>query len=626
MLPLNRSAFKFIAVALGVTLGAQLARVLFPSLAWYVRDTVKPGIGGLVGAAYAPFLVGLAGPLLVRILGEKRAPWVAGIGLALARIFEQLSFSPGLDLWLAMAGMACFLWWLPQALRWGRETFIYGLAVGLAVDLLLKTFTASLDWSWLAGTLPVVAVVALAGAFLAAQWENQRLTIDTESQTGYLALPLLGVGPLFFIHWLTLNNLGWAMTVNGYSTVMAAGLMLAAAIAGIIVAHQFMSGMKYSRFWMFLAILAIPYQAYSAHQETNLFVAALTIGLTPLLVQRSTDKKSGAAAFVLALGKLLMATLALLYYLALDLPLPFEQEDIRLIAGITLGVIMLAGLIRYPRQQPIRSQWEAPVVAIAVLLGALLVWRGAGGGTMPAAPSLVPAASVRVMSYNLHSGFSTDGRNNPEEIAKTIEAAEADIVGLQELSRGWLIDGGGDLFLWLQRRLNMPYAVFGATADPVWGNAILSRYPIVATEQTPLPRLGTRIPRGVTAAQINLGNGEELLFMTTHLHHRADDLTLVHLAQLDTIITQWDDRPRTLLVGDMNARPGWVEMDKVLEVGFEDSWANAGIGDGFTSNAANPKHRIDWIFHTSDLVASDAEVIHSQASDHFPVAVTISLK
>lgn len=79
-----------------------------------------------------------------------------------------------------------------------------------------------------------------------------------------------------------------------------------------------------------------------------------------------------------------------------------------------------------------------------------------------------------------------------------------------------------------------------------------------------------------------------------------------------------------MLVGDLNARPGWRQVEELLGAGWVDSWAEAGSGDGFTSNAADPQHRIDYVFHTTDLAAVDVEVIESQASDHFAVVADIT--
>ena len=49
------------------------------------------------------------------------------------------------------------------------------------------------------------------------------------------------------------------------------------------------------------------------------------------------------------------------------------------------------------------------------------------------------------MSYNVGQGISVGGQLDPEAIARVVEASGADIVGLQEVSRSWLIASGTDL-------------------------------------------------------------------------------------------------------------------------------------------------------------------------------------
>ncbi len=130
-----------------------------------------------------------------------------------------------------------------------------------------------------------------------------------------------------------------------------------------------------------------------------------------------------------------------------------------------------------------------------------------------------------------------------------------------------------------------------------------------------------------------MGGGDTFLFISTHLQHVNDravhdvdpegDLYPVHHEQLATVLEAWGGRTPAVLVGDLNARPGWRQVMEVLDAGFVDAWEQAGSGPGYTSNAANPRHRIDWILHTADLRATDAVVIESMASDHFAVAATL---
>ena len=139
--------------------------------------------------------------------------------------------------------------------------------------------------------------------------------------------------------------------------------------------------------------------------------------------------------------------------------------------------------------------------------------------------------------------------------------------------------------------------------------------------------------RGYLGADLLIGD-ETLLFISTHLQHVNDrsahdedpeaDLYPVHTEQIGTILETWDGQTPAVLVGDFNARPGWAQIDELLAAGWVDSWAEAGDGDGFTANAARPRYRIDYIFHTPDLTATDIGVIQTQASDHFPVVADLA--
>jgi endonuclease/exonuclease/phosphatase family metal-dependent hydrolase len=160
--------------------------------------------------------------------------------------------------------------------------------------------------------------------------------------------------------------------------------------------------------------------------------------------------------------------------------------------------------------------------------------------------------------------------------------------------------------------------------DPLWGNAILSKYPLDNVETGLLPALGTLIGRGFVSAEIDTGSGDPVLFYSTHLQHKGNDKYSkeeIHIAQLAVILEHWGNRPNTILVGDFNAQPEWPQIEMILDAGFVDSWTEAGEGPGYTANARDPQHRIDWVFHTPDITANAASNIVSLASDHLPVIV-----
>jgi endonuclease/exonuclease/phosphatase (EEP) superfamily protein YafD len=97
----------------------------------------------------------------------------------------------------------------------------------------------------------------------------------------------------------------------------------------------------------------------------------------------------------------------------------------------------------------------------------------------------------------------------------------------------------------------------------------------------------------------------------------------VREAQVASLLAFWAGRSYSVLLGDLNALPDSLEMQRLEEAGLIDSWGQAGGGPGPTWPARDPYQRIDWIWHTADLSTLQAEVIDSLASDHLPVLVTL---
>jgi endonuclease/exonuclease/phosphatase family metal-dependent hydrolase len=318
-------------------------------------------------------------------------------------------------------------------------------------------------------------------------------------------------------------------------------------------------------------------------------------------------------------GLVLYLVLSFVYYASLDIAVPVPRAAIMPTAAVLVGACWVYAAARQRGgARPPETDKTGLVAVDALLLLSFVGWVVAGPEPEAVAPAGFP---VRVMTYNIHSAYNSQGRQDPEAIAQVIEESGADIVALQEVSRGWLIDGATDLPGWLSRRLGLPY-IFRGTADLVWGNAILSRYPIVDHGWGRLPLVGTLLPRGYVWAEIEVGGQEPLLVIATHLHHVEGEHE-PRLAQVPVLLEFWGARPTSVLLGDLNSQPGFPEMDLIAQAGFVDSWVEAGDGDGYSWPAVGAWERIDWIWHTPDLVARQAVATDTAASDHLPVLVTL---
>jgi endonuclease/exonuclease/phosphatase family metal-dependent hydrolase len=621
-----------------VTLGMQTMRVLFPGLAWYLKDTVGVGSMTLAGYAFGTFLIAFLAAILRRLAGPRISLWITAGGLAILRLIEQVLFSPGADLWISMAGTALFLLFLPifvGHLRAQGGDFIaprlgFGLLLGLTLDTAIHGASTTLDLSWIPGVVPLLVVLALVALVIWALVDETYPSPSASSEASWgTAMSLIALGPFLVFQALVLQNQGWMTQVGGlqpsaaFAMVMIGNLL---AFGGMTWAfarpHTFhpMLGLATAFYLGWAGFSAdTPHPGYIL---TSL-VSQLLFGwsLATLATLNAPARKRGLWRTTLGtgLGMFLFLLLSFVYYVSLDIPLPLPRSAILPSAAIIFGLIaFLASLrVRNMGRQPWRD-WTPVVIALVLAVVPLFHWLVQGPAPTAEDPSGHP---VRIMTYNVHSAYSVPGSQDPESIARVIEDSGAKIVALQEVSRGWLINGSTDLVTWLSRRLGMQL-LFQGTTGPMWGNAILTSYPILEHGTGTLPLGGALLGRGYLWARIDVGSGDSLHVIATHLHHQESEPE-VRLAQIPVLLEYWNEAPFSLILGDMNAEPHDREMELFVEAGLLDSWTEAGEGDGFTFSAGAPFKRIDFVWHTDDMLATHAERILSTASDHIAVLVTI---
>ncbi len=623
--------------ALVTMLGMQTLRVYFPSLAWYLRDTVGVGSMTLGAIAFATFLTGFLAPLVRRLFGSRGALWAAGGGLAGLRLLEQFSGRPSLDLYLSLAGSALFLIFLPAFIGHSRAVdgprapgrIAGGLILGLALDSLIKGANATLDLSWTPALGAVVIVVGLVTLTLWLLAVEPAPNSAVPSEAGMTAsLPLAAIGPVLLIQAMLLQNQGWVAEISGVASPSAMGLVLAGNFLLAAGAALAFSRPGLRRTLPAIAVglilyLALPRsESFGATLPIALLILQLGIGwlLAVILLRSGEGKRTGIAPTAVAtgLGMLLFLILAFVYYVSFDLALPIPRASVTPIAAFVAAAALIASCFgKLPAITPERDLTAATSTAGIALVGVVIA--GLLGAAAPAASA--PGTPGRVMTFNIHSAFSREGRLDPEEIARVIEAGGADVVALQEVSRGWLIDGSVDLVYWLARRTGMQ-VVFAGTADPIWGNALLSRVGFLETGAGPLPSESVLLGRGYVWGLVDLGWSEPVRVIGTHLHHIESEPG-PRLEQIPVLLNVWGGGPRTVILGDLNAEPDWPEMDLMRQAGLLDAWSLAGDGAGLTWPADDPVKRIDWVWLSPDLGAAGAETIASTASDHLAVSADL---
>lgn len=227
---------------------------------------------------------------------------------------------------------------------------------------------------------------------------------------------------------------------------------------------------------------------------------------------------------------------------------------------------------------------------------------------------------LKVMTYNIHHGKSLYGTNSIDTIAQLVSESNVDIVGFQEIESGMLRSGFLNQVEYLSTQLNMNQA-FGPNLNILggkYGNAIMSKYPIIAYENYGLP--SGREQRGFLRATIDV-NGHEIQFIVTHLGLNEEERNRqVSVIQRYMETLQGD----VILVGDFNAAQDSTEIRR-LSKKLQDVGEITGNSDQPTFDLPLLSKRIDYIFIGQGITIESYEVIKSRASDHYPVQAELVL-
>ncbi len=238
------------------------------------------------------------------------------------------------------------------------------------------------------------------------------------------------------------------------------------------------------------------------------------------------------------------------------------------------------------------------------------------------------AAPLKVSSYDINFGVGVDGRLDLDRTAAAITATGADVIGLQAVDKHWSARSGNlDEPAELARRLNM-HVVYGANLDnpPTvegqprrqYGVAILSRYPIVSSTHTLLPRPTNGEQRGLLEAVID-ANGSRVRVATTHLHTTAVE----RQAQATAIVEKLAGSAEpVVLTGVLNAASTAPELAPILTA-YRDTWKIKGVGDGFTAPAAAPTGRTVYVLVSKGVGVLSAVLGDRTASTYIPVTTEL---
>lgn len=236
-------------------------------------------------------------------------------------------------------------------------------------------------------------------------------------------------------------------------------------------------------------------------------------------------------------------------------------------------------------------------------------------------PPTDEARPLTLLTFNIRSANDKNGSVKLEEIVEEIRETDAHIIGLQEVERMMPRSGYRDQARLVAEELGYHYYyggninIFGVQ----YGNALLSKYPILAANNHKLPREKLE-PRGMIEADID-ADGSLLHVFVTHLGLSSLERSK-QVRYINGILSQ--RKGNILLLGDFNNHPDSEEMS-TLDDRLTDSAAALNQLDQFTFalKSTTPNVRLDRIYASDNITLKHHRVQPSAVSDHMLVLTQI---
>lgn len=284
--------------------------------------------------------------------------------------------------------------------------------------------------------------------------------------------------------------------------------------------------------------------------------------------------------------------------------------------------------------------------------------------------------SLTLMTYNIHVavpmgkdiGKDFSGKTELDNVSEVIMAAKPDIVALQEIEAeyGFTLpperkrSSEVNQPRYLAHKTQMSY-IFGSCIDDTrtfnpeyveWGtadhwknngkrhgeagNALLLKSKFVEPPSSgPLPYGEKEVQRAYVRAEIPESEfGHKIVVYGTHFHHVNPPTRLRQMQELLKVAKPDMEDNIVFIMGDLNHK---IDNDDsttnpirvALDAGFHDlhkDFADAAGTPADKTCCRRPQNsRIDYVLSSRPLKVLHAEVPQSDASDHYPVVVSVEL-
>jgi endonuclease/exonuclease/phosphatase family metal-dependent hydrolase len=602
----------------------ELLRVWLPSLVVILGEGRGVGPTGLAVTALGTLALA---PLVATVLGPlpPRLAWILGGALLLgSRLALGLVSGGGAQLTVATVGVAGGAVAV-AALAAGStrgDTARLGLLAGAATSFAVLAVLGSVDLAWrgglfgAAGTLAVLVITAP---------PIVRATRALDGGRSAAAWPWGALGPALILLAVLVGPAGRVAVATGWApgavAVTVVGLQALAVLGAVVGARLGPLGAGTVGAALVLIGTAAALDAQGLVAVAG--QAALSAGLGSALVSglRGGSTSPRRRGIVAGASLVLLGVLVFAAYAGALVRLPFGLHAVMLTSAALLAASALLGTVRAARlgresPSPLLGRMAAATLTIALVL--------AGVGSLRTVDDLGPReddGTLRVVLANVHYGFDVDGRQRALEVGGLLADLDADLIALNEVDRGWLVSGAPDLLATYAVATGME-AVFAPASDEVWGNALLTRLPVLEVQRTRLPRGRDPLVRSALTVVVELPDGSPLGVIVVHLSDvdRQGDTRLPQAQAIAAIVARLRERGIPALVaGDLNARPGDPEVEVLEDLDLARALPSATL----TFPDAAPRVQIDHVLVHPGLSVDRASALATGLSDHRFVTVVL---
>lgn len=327
------------------------------------------------------------------------------------------------------------------------------------------------------------------------------------------------------------------------------------------------------------------------------------------------DTRLDTVGPAVGMGFVLANVLTILYGVMVASPLILPA----LSAAGLLVLILAVALLNIPQLFSGQSAvWQSRMVApmgvpVMIVAGVFVLSM-----LIATSPDIAVASSrpdsLRVATYNINHGRDANGDSQIELISLTAQAAQADIIVLQEVAGAQPVTSQVDQVHFLARQLGMNYA-YHYDSEYLNGVAVLSYWPISDVQGTDLP--GGNQSYALQVTLIEPLRGRPLSVMAVQIEAANVE---IRLRQLAVLLDMQSGAAQRVLAGSLSASPTDVVIQQISQVGYADPDQQLGIERGFTTPADIPALRHDYVFGAG-LAPLDSRQVDSVASDHRLVVV-----